>query len=140
MKTAFIALVVLLTACGNTTQTTEETVDTHAGQVAQTSLLLDAAEFKAMLAEQTDYVLIDVRTPGEVAGGRIKGAKNIDINSRSFEADLDALDKSKTVFVYCAKGGRSGRAASMLAGKGFAKVVDLKGGMTAWNAAGFEVE
>jgi len=46
------------------------------------------------------------------------------------------LDKNKTLLVYCAAGGRSGQAAEWLKEQGFKEVVNLQGGITAWNAAG----
>jgi rhodanese-related sulfurtransferase len=140
MKIVALALVVFLSACGTPSEETPKTATAHEGNAPAESQLLDVAAYKALLAESADYVLIDVRTPGEVAGGRIPGAVNIDYNGATFAADVDKLDHSKQTFVYCAKGGRSGRAASLLLDQGFEHVIDLKGGMTAWTAAGYAVE
>jgi rhodanese-related sulfurtransferase len=139
MKTVVIALVVLLSACGNS-DVGGDSFETLIEPMTQQSRLLAPEAFKAALAEQTDHVLIDVRTPGEVAGGSIIGAQNIDYNGADFATEVDKLDKSKRTFVYCAKGGRSGGAASILAKKGFTDIVDLEGGVTAWSGAGFSVE
>ena len=68
-------------------------------------------EFKSALEKNPDAQLIDVRTPGEYAGGYIKNAKNIDWNGSNFDTQVAALDKNKPVLVYCLGGGRSKNAA-----------------------------
>ena len=57
-------------------------------------------------------------------------------NKAQFEERVKYLDKNKTLLVYCAAGGRSGQAAVWLKEQGFKEVVNLQGGITAWNAAG----
>ncbi len=80
--------------------------------------------------------LVDVRTAGEFADGYIAGALNIDIFDRQFmQKAAKMLDKKKEVYVYCRSGKRSMTAARKLAGAGY-KVVNLEGGIMAWNAAG----
>jgi rhodanese-related sulfurtransferase/rubrerythrin len=95
---------------------------------------LTAPETKARLNDLSldDYNLVDVRQPGEYKGGHIPGAKLIpvaELAERSGE-----LDPTKPTFVYCAIGGRSRVAAQMLAGKGFTEVVNMAGGIKAWNS------
>ncbi len=75
--------------------------------------------------------ILDVRQPGEYEAGHIPGAKLIpiaDLGNR-----LNELDPDKPTLVYCAVGGRSRVAAQMLSGKGFGKVINLTGGIKAWN-------
>jgi rhodanese-related sulfurtransferase len=93
---------------------------------------LGAAEFKKKMQETPDAVLIDVRTPEEVAEGAIKGAKNINIFDPNFANKIAALDKNKTYFVYCRSGGRSGQACNAMADMGFEKLVNLSGGYMGW--------
>lgn len=100
------------------------------GEQTGTKKVIPASEFKAMLSE--DIQLIDVRTAQEVAGGKIGDAQNIDINGASFKAELEKLDKSKKTLVYCAAGGRSGRAAQIMQDMGFEEVYDLQGGYGNW--------
>jgi rhodanese-related sulfurtransferase len=104
---------------------------------AQTKLDVDAFEKKI---KEKGVQLVDVRTPAEVANGKIKGATTININDADFKDKISKLDKSKPVAVYCGVGGRSGRASTMLTQLGFKQVFDLAGGMTAWNAQGKPVE
>ncbi len=111
-------------------------------QTEQTSIInekLDCDNFEKGL-DRTKVQLIDVRTPNEYAGGHIGNAANININDGSFEQKIAELDKSKPVYVYCASGGRSGKAASYLNSQGFQEVYDLKGGITQWNAEGKKIE
>jgi phage shock protein E len=69
-----------------------------------------------------ESVIIDCRTPGEVAGGTLSDAKVLDWLSGEFQSGVGALDKSKTYFLYCRSGNRSGQAASFLKSHGFEKV------------------
>jgi thioredoxin 1 len=82
-------------------------------------------------------LLLDVRTPEEFASGHIEGAKNINYNDPSFAAEVEKLDKSKTILVYCLSGGRSGSSMSVFAEAGFQKVYNLEGGKMKWTSAGF---
>jgi len=79
--------------------------------------------------------LIDVRTPGEFNGGYIKNAVNMDWNNVNFSKEATKLDKNNPVFVYCLSGGRSAAAAASLRKSGFKEVIELQGGIMAWQAA-----
>jgi rhodanese-related sulfurtransferase len=81
--------------------------------------------------------VLDVRTAGEYNGSHLKNVMLADwTNKAQFEERVKYLDKNKTLLVYCAAGGRSGQAAEWLKEQGFKEVVNLQGGITAWNAAG----
>jgi rhodanese-related sulfurtransferase len=95
-------------------------------------------ETKATEAEK--ITIVDVRTPEEYAAGHIAGAKNIDIASDTFEAELNKLDKTKPILVHCGAGGRSTTSLSTFKKLGFKTVTHLDGGMKAWKAAGNPVE
>jgi rhodanese-related sulfurtransferase len=97
---------------------------------------LSADVFEKKIATTPDKIVLDVRTPGEFAKGHIPEAMLIDYYSRTFRSELDKLDHSKPVFVYCASGGRSSSAARILAELGFREVYDLRGGFDAWTKAG----
>lgn len=100
---------------------------------------LPPAEFKAQLEAQHGLVL-DVRTPAEVAQGKLAGASVIDFNGPKFEQKVALIARDSPVFVYCARGGRSGQAAALMAKLGFTRVYNLAGGMGAWTAKGLPVE
>ena len=79
-----------------------------------------------------DVQLVDVRTKREFASGHIKNAKNIVYQSANWDVQVAALDKEKPVYVYCARGVRSAKCASILEEAGFTKIFDLEGGITKW--------
>lgn len=58
-------------------------------------------------------VIIDVRSPGEFAGGHIKGSKNIPLNEISSKID-EIKKQNKPVITCCASGMRSSQATSIL--------------------------
>jgi len=99
-----------------------------------------AEEFNDLISARTDAsVILDVRTSKEFESGHIENAVNIDYFSNDFENSLSKLDKSKTYFVYCKSGVRSGKASNMLNKLGFKKIYTLKGGIDNWSAKGFSV-
>lgn len=65
-------------------------------------------------------IILDVRTPAEFKSGHIKGAVNIPV--QALGANLNKLDKNKTIITCCASGMRSASAKSILKSAGFADV------------------
>ncbi len=98
---------------------------------------LTTDEFKTALATEKG-VLIDVRSASEVEAGYIDGAINYDFNNGDFANTIESLDKSKTYYLYCRTGGRSGKSADLLLQAGFANVYNV-GGFEELENAGFEV-
>lgn len=95
-------------------------------------------ELKKVVEAKKNVIILDVRTPEEVAEGKIKGATVIDWNDKKFAEQINQLDKNKIVYVYCASGRRSKLAQEMLIEKGFVEVHNVLGGMNAWKDAGHE--
>ncbi len=94
---------------------------------------VEAEEFKSKMAsEEGDFMLVDVRTKGEYDAGAIAKAENHDIMNGDFQKSLEGWNRSTPIYVYCAKGGRSSQAAKILEEKGFEKIIELKGGYSAW--------
>ena len=96
---------------------------------------IDVAEWEK-LRKDASVVVLDVRTAEEFADGHMPGAINLDIRGGKFAETLAGLDKSKTYLVHCAVGGRSAKACGQMDGMKFEKVLNLSGGITAWEAAG----
>jgi phage shock protein E len=72
-------------------------------------------------------ILIDVRTPGEYAQGKVKGSQNVPLDNLTGKLPkIKALNK--TIVLCCASGMRSGRATSILKQNG---IEAYNGG--AWN-------
>jgi thioredoxin 1 len=122
---SFFAFAFIIAACNNS----------GSGQQLQQ---VDAKTFSEKIHEQNNPVILDVRTPQEFEGGYIAGAINIDYNSNEFSQKVNKLDKDESVFVYCLSGGRSSSAANEMRRNGFKNVVELKGGILKWNAAGLD--
>jgi len=101
---------------------------------AQTKLSPDA--YQAALQATQNVQLVDVRTPDEFRSGHLAGAVNINFYDTDFAQQMARLDKEKPLMVYCAVGGRSGKAAAQLTQMGFKNVSDLQGGFNAWKAQG----
>jgi len=100
---------------------------------------VSALEFQA-LAESGNGILLDVRTPEEVAQGKIPGASVINIYDEDFERKLNLMKKDQPIYVYCRSGGRSSQAAKIMGENGFSEVYNLVGGIGAWNKANLPVE
>jgi rhodanese-related sulfurtransferase len=98
------------------------------------------------LIAKGDVVVIDVRDAIEVKStGKVAGALHITRGVLEFQADPElpshnkALDKAKTVIVYCASGGRSALAGKTLKDMGYGDVRNL-GGFQDWLGSGGAVE
>lgn len=107
---------------------------------AQSNSTLEVATFREQLNTLKDIQIVDVRSPEEFAGGHLAKAININYNSENFEQQINQLSKSKTTFVYCLSGGRSSSAMAIMVKNGFAKVLNMKGGILAWKASNFPLE
>ncbi|GFH34572.1 rhodanese-like domain-containing protein [Streptomyces pacificus] len=96
-----------------------------------TALAVDEA--RARLHELT---VIDVRTPGEFAGGHLPGALNVPLDRiRRALPDIRHAAARSDVLVVCASGARSGNACRILAENGVAAAT-LLGGTASWAAGG----
>ena len=95
---------------------------------------IDAVEAKQYMNRTPGdaFTLLDVRQPGEYDAEHLPGAKLIPLPELG--ARLSELDADKPTVVYCAIGGRSRVAAQVLAAKGFKEVMNLSGGIKAWNS------
>jgi rhodanese-related sulfurtransferase len=94
---------------------------------------LTQTEWQAQLQEDTNAVILDVRTYTEVQQGHIPNAKNIDIyQGQEFIDKVMKLDKTKSYYVYCKSGGRSKQACAFMNQAGFEKAYNLVGGFMQW--------
>ncbi|UCF09520.1 MAG: rhodanese-like domain-containing protein [Candidatus Bipolaricaulota bacterium] len=96
-----------------------------------------AVRVLAALSEEPDFVLLDIRTPAEVAAGHLPGATQLDFRSGTFADDLATLDPNATYLIYCRTANRTGQAYRMMSDLGFDKVYDLDGGITRWSQLGY---
>ena len=126
MKNQFLIFIAILAGCSPA-----EKKETAVTVPAETTSL-NVEQFNEMLSADRDVVLLDVRTPGEVADGMIPGAVVIDFTAPDFADKISTLNKDKTYLVYCKVGGRSSRAIEQMKGVGFSKLYNLEGGYDAW--------
>jgi adenylyltransferase/sulfurtransferase len=74
--------------------------------------------------------LIDVREPHELEISQIPGATLMPLGSLA--ARMHELDSAEEIVLFCKSGSRSARALELLAGAGFRKMKNLRGGINAW--------
>ena len=82
--------------------------------------------------QDTDYILVDVRTAEEYESGHIQDAVNFDFYSKSFQNDILSLDKSASIVLYCRTQNRSTKTANYLKENGYKEITVLEGGITSW--------
>ena len=84
-----------------------------------------------MMAEETDYIILDVRTKEEFASGHIPNAINIP-NETIGAAEIPELPaKDQLILVYCRSGNRSKQASEKLVALGYTNIVEF-GGINSW--------
>ena len=126
---SLFVIVVLLFSCKNNSQTSDKNTSVD---------VISTTAFKAKVAG-TDVQLVDVRTPEEFSEGHLKNSKNIDFKNDNFMAQMEKLDKSKPLYLYCRSGNRSGKASAKLKEAGFTEIYDMKGGFLAWSKENSEI-
>lgn len=129
-------LVIGMSSCGNSQGNDSNTTEQVSTSIAKN---INTAEFQEMMKSK-EAVVLDVRTPEEVAAGAIEGSTPLDFYGANFKQSLEAMDKNKLVLVYCAVGGRSGNAMKMMQKMGFKEVYNLSGGIRAWKSEGKPVK
>lgn len=100
---------------------------------------LDAKAFAQMISEPGDKIILDVRTPEEFNEGHIPNARLINFYDEDFKQQIGALDKQLPVYVYCAAGVRSDKAATILKEEGFREVYVLEKGLKEWDQSNMEL-
>lgn len=84
-----------------------------------------------MMAEESDYIILDVRRPDEFAAGHIPNAINVP-NETIGTAEIPELpNKDQLIMVYCRSGRRSKEAAEKLLKLGYTNIVEF-GGILDW--------
>ena len=86
--------------------------------------------------DNSNFVILDVRTPEEFLGEYIENAVNLDYYSDTFRNDLDKLDKNKTYLIYCRSGRRSENTLNIMEELDFREVYNMLGGIIKWKSEG----
>ena len=115
-----VALCLMLAGCGG-----EKQMETNS------YTQITAAEAKAMMDEQKDCVILDVRTRAEYDEGHIEEAVLIPDTEINDRAESELPDKETVILLYCRSGRRSKLAAQALADMGYMNVYEF-GGIIDW--------
>jgi rhodanese-related sulfurtransferase len=91
-----------------------------------------------VLRDDSDVVVVDVRTPSEYASGHIPGTISVPLDQIS-ERTSD-IPPDKGVLLVCRSGNRSAKAAHTLGDLGYENVHSMRGGIRAWTRAGYPLE
>jgi rhodanese-related sulfurtransferase len=83
------------------------------------------------ILNDTDIIILDVRTSEEINAGYIPNSTFIDYYDKNFENKINLIDRSKKIYTLCKSGGRSVKAAEILSKNGFRNVYNLEGGFYA---------
>ena len=88
-------------------------------------------EAAAMMAEETDYIILDVRRADEFASGHIPNAINIPNEEIGTTQIPELPHQDQLILVYCRSGNRSKQASEKLAALGYTNIVEF-GGINSW--------
>ena len=113
-----LMMLLLLTCCG--AQSSETTYRQISMEEAVT-----------MMEEETEYIILDVRTAEEYSEKHIPGAINIANESIGTEDIPELPDKDQLILVYCRSGNRSKQASEKLVKLGYTNIVEI-GGINSW--------
>ncbi|MGD0498771.1 MAG: MBL fold metallo-hydrolase [Bryobacteraceae bacterium] len=85
------------------------------------------------LAGAEPPLVLDIRTPREWAARHIDGSVNVPLNH--LQERIAEIPRNRRVAVHCAGGYRSSIAASILHRHGITNLIEMAGGLAAWDAA-----
>ena len=125
--TPFLLLFVLLSGCSNGQQNTS--IQNSDKPIVEN---VDTKTFQELIAKNPEGVVLDVRTPEEVANGHLANASTINFYDEDFQKKVSMIRKDQPVLVYCAAGSRSAKAAEQMSQMGFTKIYNLQGGYNGW--------
>ena len=97
---------------------------------------ITAPTLAEQLGSSDSPAILDVRAPSEWSDGHIAGSVNLPLNL--LQGRLEEVPKTRPLVVQCAGGYRSAIAISILEGQGVTGIVDLVGGLGAWEASQLE--
>ena len=85
----------------------------------------------SMMEKESNYIILDVRTPEEFSEKHIPNAINIPNETIGTEEIPDLPDKDQLILVYCRSGNRSKQASEKLVKLGYTNIVEF-GGINDW--------
>jgi len=123
-----LMIAVCLIGCGsvNTSQRVQEEQEMSEGYIS-----ISMEEAKQWMEEETDFILLDVRTVEEFEAGHIPGAICIPNETIGEEEIVELPDKEQKILIYCRSGNRSKQAAEKMVELGYQNLVEI-GGIIDW--------
>ncbi len=100
---------------------------------------VDVDTAQGLVAQDESVIVLDVRTPKEYVMGHIEGSLNINIGQADFSEKVSKLDRDKTYIVHCSvnvENGRSAKSLEIMTSLGFDKLLNMEGGIVAWEQSG----
>ncbi len=91
---------------------------------------ISVEDLKARIDRKDAFVLLDVREPYEYDIARIPGSKLIPLGE--LPSRMSELDSADEIVIHCKVGARSAKAVRQLQKAGFAKLLNVEGGILAW--------
>jgi rhodanese-related sulfurtransferase len=98
---------------------------------------IDACDLQTRIAEGNDFVLLDIRSAGELAQGMLPDADHLPMHMIPLR--ISELPKDKEIILYCHSGARSYHACAYLAQQGYDNVINLRGGILGWARSGYQL-
>jgi rhodanese-related sulfurtransferase len=98
---------------------------------------IDACDLQTRIAEGNDFVLLDIRSAGELAQGMLPNAEHLPMHLLPLR--LSELPKDKEIILYCHSGARSYHACAYLAQQGYENMINLRGGILGWSRSGYQL-
>lgn len=129
MKKIFLSVSILLIMTGFATAQTRLPEDITCKQ---------AMKLIQQHSQDTNFIILDVRTLDEFKSGYIENAILIDFKAEGFQDKICKLDKMKTYLVYCKRGGRSAETMGIMKVLNFNNLYHLYEGMEIWKNEGYK--
>jgi len=93
-------------------------------------------DFKKIIASDSEFVLLDVRSEAEFNAAHLPGALNVERGRIEWIVPNIIKNTDRTIYVYCQDGRRSGFAAERLIEMGYTNTVNIEDGFAGWVKAG----
>lgn len=98
---------------------------------------IDSESLHERIASGEDVMLVDIRTPAEIAQGAIPDAMRLPMHLIPMR--MNELPKDRDVVLYCRSGARSYQACAYMMQQGYDRVLNLRGGIIAWARHGYPI-
>ena len=126
-----LSVVFLLVGC---TQQTQDSTQTIRYVIAE-----QAVNIIHENADDSDFIIVDLRTPEEFSEGHIVNTINVDFRDPNFRKEISKLARDNTYLIYCRSGNRSRGALSLMLELGFTDIYHLYTGIIEWLDKGLPI-